>query len=114
MSHTIIAAARQLQAEIRRQEDNLDLTIAGQARLLGALLDARRTANVPARVGTAALDKAFEAIGHGRMLRESMLAMHQELAALNLRELAVGDVSDCPTEGFGGLTVVASSSRHAA
>ena len=141
MSRTIIAAAREIRAEIRSQEDNIDATLAGQARLVGALLDARRAANVPARVGADVLDRAFEAIDHGRKLRESMLAMHKELAQMNLRELAAGDVSECPPdesfgvftlvrsgettaigdvsecppdEGFGGLTLVASGESKAA
>ena len=115
MSKAIIAAARQLRDEIRSQEDNIDAALAGQARLVSALLEARRAANVSARTGESALERAFEAIEHGRELRKSVLAMHRELAQMNLREMAFGDVSECPpAEGYGGLSIVASSDSKAA
>ncbi len=114
MSKAIIATAREIAAEIRAQEDSVDAALAGQARLLGTLLEARRATKVPAKVGAVALDRAFEAITHGRMLRESMLAVHRELAGMNLRELAVGDVSECPEEGFGGLSLVGARDIKAA
>lgn len=114
MSKPIIAAARDLVHEVRTQEDNLDIALAGQARLIGALLDARRSAGVSARVGSGALDRAFDAINHGRELRNSMMAMHAELAGMNLRELAVGDVEDCPpVEGGMTLVVTAQDARIA-
>lgn len=98
MSKSIIAAARELKAEVRAQEDQLDIALAGQARLISSLLDARRAAGVSARFGGGILDRAFDAINHGRELRSSMLAMHSELARMNLREIAVGDVEECPDE----------------
>lgn len=114
MSKAIIATARQIAAEIRAQEDSVDAALAGQARLLGSLLDARRITNVPAQLGAVALDRAFEALTHGRMLRESMLAMHRELAGMNLRELGFGDVVPCPEEGNGRLSLVVSEDTKAA
>ena len=114
MSKAIIATARQLAAEIRSQEDMLDAALAGQARLLGSLLEARSASNVPAKFGAAALERAFDAIGHGRMLRESMLAVHQELAQTNLRELGVGDLAECPEEGSGRLSLVVNKAARAA
>lgn len=114
MSNVVISTARNLAAEIRAQEDNLDATLAGQARLVGALLDARRSAKVPASVGNVALDRAFEAITHGRELRKSMLAIHAELAQMDLREIAVGDVSDCPKLDLNGPTLVVAREAHAA
>ena len=114
MSKEIIAAARQLRDEIRSQEDNIDATLAGQARLVSALLEARRSANVSARTGESALERAFEAIEHGRELRKSVLAMHKELAQMNLRELAVGDVFECPPAAeLPALHVVSSRSEAA-
>ena len=114
MSKAIIAAARQLRDEIRSQEDTIDAALAGQARLVSALLEARRAANVSARTGENALERAFEAIEHGRELRKSVLAMHKELAQLNVRELAVGDVFECPPAGaLPELRVVASQSEAA-
>lgn len=114
MSKPIIAAARELAHEVRTQEDNLDIALAGQARLIGALLDARRSAGISARAGSSALDRAFDAINHGRELRNSMIAMHAELASMNLREMAVGDVEDCPpVEGGMTLVVTAQDARVA-
>ena len=106
MSREIIAKARQIRAEIRSQEDTLDAALAGQARLLGTLLEVRRAANVPARTGAVALDRAFDAITQGRAMRENMLAIHKELAQLDLRELAIGDVSECPDEPSAQLSLV--------
>ena len=116
MSKAIIAAARQLREEIRSQEDHIDAALAGQARLIGALLDARRATSVSARTGENALERAFEAIEHGRELRKSVLEMHRELARMNLRELAIGDVSECPEDvsGFGSLTLVSSAETKVA
>lgn len=114
MSKSVIGAARTLAREVRAQEETLDEALAGQARLIGALLDARRTAGVSARFGTSAIDRAFDAIAHGRELRNAMLAVHQELAQINVRELAVGDVAECPEEGaLAPLTLVATEQRAA-
>lgn len=96
MSKPIIATARQVAAELRTQENAIDAAIAGQARLIGTLLDARLGAGVPATFGSEALERAFEAIDHGRALRGAVLSMHRELAQVNIREVAVGDVSECP------------------
>jgi hypothetical protein len=112
MSKPIIAVARELAREVRTQEDNLDIALAGQARLLGALLDARRNAGISARFGSTALDRAFDAVAQTREVRNSMLAMHQELAQMNLRELATGDEADCPEPA--GLSVVPTIAVHAA
>lgn len=115
MSKPIIIAARQVAREVRAQEDNLDAALAGQARLLGTLLEARRNTGVSAGIGTGALDHAFDAMSHGRELRNAMLAMHRELAQMNLKEMAAGDVLPCPEErGLGELRVVASESSKAA
>lgn len=113
MSKPIIAAARELAKEVREQEDSLDAALAGQARLIGALLDARRSAGISARIGTTAIERAFDAVAQGRELRASMLAVHAELARMNLRELAVGDEAPCPDEPI-GLTVVPTVAVRAA
>lgn len=115
MSNSVIGAARTLAREVRTQEETLDLALAGQARLIGALLDARRTAGVSARFGTDAIDRAFDAIVHGRELRNAMLAVHAELAQMNVRELAIGDVSQCPEEGsLRPLSIVPAQDQRAA
>ncbi len=114
MSKPIIAAARDLAREVRAQEDTLDIALAGQARLIGTLLDARRSAGISARFGNGALDRAFDAMGHGRELRNSMLDVHAELARMNLRELAIGDVEECPVEPAGAnLTLVTAEAAAA-
>lgn len=39
--------------------------------------------------------------------------MHEELARLDLRELVVGDLTECPEKwAFSGLSVVASDSKR--
>lgn len=113
MSKPIIAVARELAREVRTQEDNLDIALAGQARLLGALLDARRSAGISARIGSTAVDRAFDAVALTREVRNSMLAVHQELAQMNLRELAMGDEGECPKEPE-GLSVVPTVAVRAA
>ena len=110
MSRQIVSAARQIAGEVRSSEDGFDLALANNARLVASLLDARREAGLPASVGRGALNRALEAISHGAKARESLLDMHQELAELNLRELATGDLSQCPTEyGAAQLSVVPSA-----
>ena len=109
MRHHLIAKARKIAADVRNSEDQYDLALADTARLVANLLDARRTSGVPARTGRAALDRALQAISHGAKARESLLDMHAELARLDLRELAVGDVVECPEDwASNGLQIVAS------
>lgn len=100
MSRPIVSAARQISGEVRSSEDGFDLALANNARLVASLLDARREAGLPASVGRSALNRALEAISHGAKAREALLDMHQELSRLNLRELATGDLLECPEEGF--------------
>lgn len=111
MSRRILSAARQISGEVRSSEDGFDLALANNARLVASLLDARREAGLPASVGRGALKRALEAISHGAKARESLLDMHQELSRLNLRELATGDLVECPEEYFGTaqLSVVPSA-----
>ena len=98
MRHHILPAARQIRTEIRTSEDGFDLALANNARLVASLLDARRETGVPARVGRAALNHALEAMSLAAKARESLIQAHEELAILNLRELASGDVLECPEE----------------
>jgi len=100
MRRDILTAARQIAAQVKTSEDEHDLALAANARLLASLLDARRNAGLPARTGRAALERLSEAIGHGVKARELLLDTHEELARLNLRELAVGDVFQCPEKGL--------------
>ena len=99
MRHEIFAAARQIAGDVRLSENDLDVALAGNARLVATLLDARREAGLPARTGQAAVDRALQAIRHTAEARSSLLEMHAELARLDLREMAVGDLTECP-DGF--------------
>jgi hypothetical protein len=111
MSREILPAARQIRGEVRSLEDGFDLALASNARLVASLLDARRETGVPVHVGRAALNHALEAISHGAKARESLLQAHGELASLSLRELATGDLSECPDEWVKGqLSVVPAAS----
>ncbi|MDP9413600.1 MAG: hypothetical protein M3Q08_05805 [Pseudomonadota bacterium] len=115
MRNHIIAAARQIRGDVRTTENDYDVALANNARLIAALLDARVKAGLPARTGREAVEHAIEAITHAAKARQLMLQAHEELARLNLRELAVGDLTECPEDwGFGGLTVVASEPQSAA
>ena len=110
MRTEILAAARQIRGTVRTSEDGYDVALANNARLVAALLEARVNAGLPAKTGRDALENALEAITLGAKARERLLETHDQLAKLNLRELAVGDVFECPEEfGFGGLTVVGSA-----
>ena len=117
MRHEILPAARQIRSDIRSSEDGFDLALANNARLVASLLDARRETGVPAQVGRAALNHALEAISLAAKARESLLQAHEQLASLNLRELAAGDLSECPEEWSktkGQLRVVPGTAREAA
>jgi hypothetical protein len=111
----LIAAAREIRDDVRSSEDDFDLALASSAKLVARLLDARREAGLPARTGRSAVNRALEAIAYGAKARETLLQMHDELSQLNLKELATGDLSDCPKEYFEiGLTVVQSTPRRRA
>ena len=109
----LIAVAREIRDDVRSSEDGFDLALASSAKLVAKLLDARREAGVPARIGRSAVNRALEAVAYGAKARETLLDMHEELAQLNLRELATGDLSDCPPLE-GQLSVVGASDRKAA
>lgn len=106
MRHDILTAARQIAAQVKSSEDEHDLALAANARLFASLLDARRNAGLPAKTGRAALERLSEAISHSVKARELLLDTHAELAQLDLRELAVGDVFPCPQVGSLGLHIV--------
>ena len=114
MSRQILNAARHISGAVRSSEDGFDLALANNARLVASLLDARREAGLPASVGRGALNRALEAISYGAKARESLLDMHRELAGLNLRELATGDLVECPEEGFSSarLSVVPAAAER--
>lgn len=114
MRREIMVAARQIAAQVKSSEDEHDLALAANARLLASLLDARRNAGLPAKTGRAALERLSQAISHGAKARELLLDTHEELARLNLRELAVGDVFECPETGFSAdLRLVPSEAQAA-
>jgi hypothetical protein len=96
--HQIIASARRIAGELKTTENDCDTALANNARLVATLLDARRAAGLPALTGREAFGKAVEAIGHAARARDLLIDAHRELAALNLRELATGDLSECPDD----------------
>lgn len=112
MRHDLIASARRIRAELKASENDYDLALANNARLIATMLDARRERGLPASIGREALGRAVEAIAHAAKARESLLSAHDELAQLNLRELAMGDVLECP-EDWARLSVVPTESRAA-
>lgn len=115
MRQKIMIAARQIASEVRASENSCDVALADNARLLAALLDARREAGVPAKTGQQALGRALDALNHVAKAREMLLESHAELARLNLRELAVGDMSECPElMPSGQMTLVSQTNSKAA
>jgi hypothetical protein len=109
MRQEIIATARRIAGEIKVSENECDTALATNARLVASLLDARRTAGLPGHTGRRALGHAVEAIAHAAKAREMLLEAHAELSQLELRELAAGDLSECPDDWFASakLQVVA-------
>lgn len=114
MRHQLIASARRIAGELRTSENDCDAALANNARLVASLLDARRAAGLPARTGREALGRAVEAIAHAAKAREMLLDAHEELAQLDVRELAAGDLSECPEDWLAApLGLVESDSRAA-
>ena len=99
MRHQIIASARRIAGELQATENDFDTAIANNARLVATMIDARLAAGLPAAVARGAFGKAVEAISHLAKARDLLIDAHQELAQLNIRELATGDLSQCP-EGW--------------
>jgi len=115
MRRELIASARQIAGELKASENDCDVALATNARLVATMLDARRAAGLPARTGRAALGRAVEAISHAAKARDMLLDAHQELARLDLRELAAGDMSECPEDWVRAarLTLVDGDTRAA-
>jgi len=115
MRHPLIASARRIAGELKASETDCDAALATNARLVASLLEARRDAGLPVRTGRAALGRAVEAIAHAAKAREMLLDAHEELAQLDMRELAAGDLSECPEDWFASakLSVVESDTRVA-
>lgn len=102
MRQELIASARKIAGDLKTSENDSDTALATNARLVAALLDARIAAGLPARTGREALGRAVDAIAHAAKAREMLLDAHQELAELDIRELAAGDLSECPDTWFSG------------
>jgi hypothetical protein len=102
MRQELIASARKIAGDLKTSENDSDAALATNARLVAALLDARVAAGLPARTGREALGRAVDAIAHAAKAREMLLEAHQELAQLDIRELAAGDLSECPNPWFSG------------
>ncbi|SMF61061.1 hypothetical protein [Allosphingosinicella indica] len=96
MSNAIIASARRIAEEIKSTEGLSDAALAAKARLTAELLESRVAAGVPARTGRDAVGKLIEAIACSARARELVIDAHEGLAGLDLRELAAGDLSECP------------------
>jgi hypothetical protein len=113
MRHELLNSARRIAGELRTSEDEYDVAMATNARLVASLLDARREAGLPAATGSDALDHALQAIACAAEARGKLIAAHDALAKLDLRELATGDLSECPPK-TASLTLVAEPGRDAA
>lgn len=115
MRHELLASARRISCDLKASENDCDAALANNARLVASLLDARRASGVPARIGRTAVGRAVEAMNHTVKARELLLDAHEELAQLNVRELAAGDLSECPDDwkAAGTLTIVGSETRAA-
>ena len=94
MSLPVITAARQIRTDLRAQEDSVDTALAGQARLISRLLEARVAAGIPAAVGAEIVDTAILAVSQFGELRRTVRQMHTDLAELDIR--SIGDTLDCP------------------
>ena len=60
MTKPIIASAREIAADLRAHENDVDATLAGQARLISRLIEARKSAGLPAMVGAEIVDQLLE------------------------------------------------------
>lgn len=96
MRHQLLMDARQIAGVVRASEDNYDVALANNARLVAGILETRVKNRLPAKTAREAIERAIEAMSHGAKARQMLLASHAELAQINLRELAVGDDDDCP------------------
>lgn len=104
MTKPIIASAREIAADLRAQENDVDATLAGQARLIARLIESRTSAGLPASVGAEIVDQAIAAVSQCGELRRTVRGIHASLAAMDIR--AIGDEIDCPNDIAGGLAVV--------
>jgi len=105
MTKPIIASARELAADLRAHENDVDATLAGQARLISRLIEARKSAGLPAMVGAEIVDQAIVAVSQCGELRRTVRDIHASLAAIDIR--AVGDSVDCPVAVTAPLAAVA-------
>jgi hypothetical protein len=96
MKLPVIRAAREIRSDLRAQEDSLDTTIAGQARLVSRLLEARVSTGLPMLVGAEVVDKAIQAMTQCGELRRTVREMHTGLAQMDIR--SIGDTLECPKE----------------
>lgn len=96
MRNDLFNSARRIAGELKASEDDCDAALANHARLFATMLDARRAGGLPARTGREALGRVVDAVAHAAKAREMLLDAHHELAQLNIRELAAGDLSECP------------------
>jgi hypothetical protein len=107
MPNEVIAAARRIAGDIRASENQYDLALANNARLVAGLLETRVKLGMPAKLGGPVLDSALEAISHAAKARQALLDTHEQLARFNLRELGFGDSVPCPEDWTSGsLNVV--------
>lgn len=115
MRHPLIASARRIAGELKNSETHCDTALASHSRLLATMLDARVEGGLPSRTGRAALGRAADAIAHAAKAREMLLDAHDELAQLDMRELAAGDLSECPEKWVTGaqLAVVETDANAA-
>jgi hypothetical protein len=106
MSKNIVTVARQISRGVHTAEDHIDQAFSSAARFAADMVDARIHNGLPRLTGETAVQRALEAIQHTVRARDAVLEAHQELASLNLRELNIGDVTDCPKPWTTGQTEV--------
>lgn len=114
MRHQIIASARQIAGELKASENDCDTALAAKARLVATMLDARRDAGLPAQTCRKVLESVVEAVTFATRARGALLDAHGELAQLNLRELATGDLSECPEDWRKSFSLVETPAIRAA
>ncbi|HEY0310966.1 MAG TPA: hypothetical protein VGC56_00575 [Allosphingosinicella sp.] len=112
MTKPIIACAREIAADLRAQENDVDDTLAGQARLISRLVEARRSAGLSPMAGADIVDQAIVAVSQCGELRRTVRPLHQSLAALDIR--SIGDTVDCPDVLTGGLSAISNAEAQRA
>jgi hypothetical protein len=99
-------------------ESNLDKALLSHARLQIAVIEGRRSANLPLDAGQAGLDKMSEAVGHlvaaRKAIHEAHYAFRQTRTDLRMPTTSYGDFGDTPDGGMVPAEHVGLALVHAA